>query len=435
MKPIKVVILGCGSRGNGFAKRMAELPEKYQVVAVADPKEICLKKMRDILGIGPEACYTDWRQILSQPKVADLAIIATMDKDHYEPAMEAIALGYHLLLEKPVAPTPEECADIAHAAQEAGVTVLVCHVLRYAPFYRKVKELLLADTIGTPMSLVMVEGVGHIHYSSSYVRGQWHSEAESSPMLLAKSCHDLDIIQWLMDRPCKQVQSFGSLTHFTPEQAPEGAPVRCADGGCPVGETCPYNCMKIYYEDRTERNFYRRGITKGISTKRIPDDEEVLPVLQNTDYGLCVYHANNDVTDHQVVNLEFEGGATASFSVNAFNEGGRYIRIFGTKGELYANASDTEIRIFTFEGKKHTAVSVLKTDESIVGGHGGGDDGILRDLYESLAGTYTGHSIATIDTSVKNHFIGFAAERARRRNTVVSIDEYMQELGFENRYK
>lgn len=434
MEPIKVVILGCGSRGKGFAKRMAALPQMYQVVAVADPLEKCLEQMQDILGIAPEDCYSDWREILSQPKMADVAVIATMDKDHYEPAMAAIEQGYHLLLEKPVAPTPEECADIAHAAEKAGVAVVVCHVLRYAPFYRKVKELLLADAIGTPMSIVMVEGVGHIHYSSSYVRGQWHSEAETTPMLMAKSCHDLDMIQWLMDRPCKQVQSFGSLTHFTPDQAPEGAPVRCADGGCPAGDTCPYNCMKIYYEDRTERNFYRRGCTKGISTKRIPDDEEVLPVLQNTDYGLCVYHAHNDVTDHQVVNMEFEGGATASFSVNAFNEGGRYIRIFGTKGELYANASDTEIQVYSFADSQRHSVPVLKTDESIVGGHGGGDDGIVRDLYDYLRGDYQGHSIATIDTSVKNHFIGFAAEVARHSNTVVSVDEYMQELGFENKY-
>jgi hypothetical protein len=157
--------------------------------------------------------------------------------------------------------------------------VLVCHVLRYTPFFGRVKELLMNDAIGEPVSVLHVEAVGNVHQSHSYVRGNWHSEAETTPMLLAKSCHDLDILQWLLDKPCKKVQSFGSLTHFTKENAPEGAPVRCADGGCPKADTCPYNCMKLYYEDKNN-NWFRGTSTKNIAKGEIATDEEVLQALR-----------------------------------------------------------------------------------------------------------------------------------------------------------
>ena len=254
-------------------------------------------------------------------------------------------------------------------------------------------------------------------------------------MLLAKSCHDMDTVQWLLDKPCRKVQSFGSLTYFRPENAPEGAPVRCADGGCPIASTCPYSCMKLYYNaprDSWYYHWFRGAATRGMSAGYEPTDEEVMDALKTTDYGLCVFHANNDMVDHQVVNMEFEGGATVSFTMNAFNSGGRYIRIFGTKGELYANVSDSRIRVFTFENSSWRDVPVQEADESIVGGHGGGDEGIIRELYDYLSGSYTGFCAADITTSVKNHLIGFAAEQARHSGSVVDLDTYFRQYGFAN---
>ena len=433
MKPVSVIIIGAGSRGTRYAEHMGQLPEKYTLVGVADPDPARRAKLQKAHNIPEENCFASWEEILAQPKFADLAVIATVDNMHYEPALKAIDMGYHLLLEKPVAQTAQECADIALAAKEKGVSVLVCHVLRYTPFFKKIKQLLLQDTIGMPMSIVHVEAVGNVHQSHSYVRGNWHSEAESTPMLLAKSCHDLDILQWLLGRPCKKVQSFGSLTYFTPENAPEGAPVRCADGGCPEAETCPYNCMKLYYEDK-KNSWFRGASTRNIAKGEIPTDEEVLEALKTTDYGLCVFHANNDVVDHQVVNMEFEGGVTASFSMNCFNKGGRYIRIFGTKGELFANMNGKEITIYTFADKQQREIPIAETEESILGGHGGGDLGIVQELYDYLSGDYNGYCAADIATSVKNHFIGFAAEQARRNESVVSVDEFFSRYGFENKY-
>ena len=427
MKPITAIIIGAGDRGSTYARAMAGMPEKFQVVGVADPAKPCRENIQDMFRLPPERCFSSWEEILDQPKMADLAVIATMDQLHYGPAMKAISMGYHLLLEKPVAQTARECVDIARAAEKKGVSVLVCHVLRYTAFFGRVKQLLMDGVIGTPQSIIHVEAVGDIHFSHSFVRGNWHSEAETTPMLLAKSCHDLDIVQWLLDKPCKKVQSFGSLTYFRPENAPEGAPVRCADGGCPLAGTCPYDCMKLYYhvpKDAWNYHWFRGAATRGRCAGWEPTDEEVLSALKETDYGLCVFHANNDVVDHQVVNMEFEGGATVSFTVNAFNAGGRYIRIFGTKGELYARASDSRIQVYTFADGVWRDVPVAETEESILGGHGGGDEGIVRELYDYLSGNYQGFRAADIATSVQNHLIGFAAEQARHLNQVVDMDNY-----------
>ena len=433
MKPISVIIIGAGSRGTSYAKFMGQLPEQYKIVGVADSDPARCRRMQQTHNIPEENCFASWEEILAQPKMADLAVIATVDNMHYGPAMKAIEQGYHLLLEKPVAQTAQECAEIALAAEKKGVSVLVCHVLRYTPFFNTVKKLLMEDVIGKPMSVIHVEAVGNVHQSHSYIRGNWHSEAETTPMLLAKSCHDMDILQWLLEKPCKKVQSFGALTYFREENAPEGAPVRCADGGCPIADTCPYNCIKLYYDNK-KSEWFRGACTKNIAKGDVPTDEEVMQALRTTDYGLCVFHANNDVVDHQVVNMEFEGGITASFSMNCFNKGGRYMRIFGTKGEMFADVSTNKITVYTFEDKQSREIPVEQTEESILGGHGGGDIGIVKELYEYLSGSYTGYRAADIDTSVKNHFIGFAAERARHNGTVESVDDFMKEYGFVNVY-
>ncbi|MBR7160867.1 MAG: Gfo/Idh/MocA family oxidoreductase [Clostridia bacterium] len=431
MKQLSVILIGAGSRGKTYGGRMNNMPEKYKIVAIAEPKETIRRRCQKEYGLPDEMCFTDWRDILAQPKMADLAVIATVDNDHYGPAMKAIELGYHLLLEKPVAQTVKECTDIANAAQDKGVCVLVCHVLRYTPFYKTVKSIVQSGMIGSIVNVDCTEAIGDVHFSHSYVRGNWYSEEQSTPMLLAKSCHDLDIIQWLMDKPCKKVTSFGRLTYFRPENAPEGAPVRCSDGTCPIAEACPYNCHRIYIENPD--GFWGKSIFRNsVATHPNMTDDELREALKTSHYGMCVYHAGNDVLDNQVVNMEFEGGVTATLSVNAFNQGGRYIRIYGTKGELYAFASSTSIHVYTFDDKKSHEIPVCETEEAITGGHGGGDDGIVLDLYDYLCGTYTGVSVADIRVSVANHMIGFAAEEARHTDTVVHLDEYFKKNNYEN---
>ena len=429
MKQFSVILIGAGGRGSTYVGYMKKMPEKYKVIGVAEPVEVKRKRIAEEHGIPEENCFCDWRDILSRPKMADLAVIATMDGDHYAPAMKAIELGYHLLLEKPVAPTVKECTDIANAAKEKGVSVLVCHVLRYTPFYKTVKSIIESGKIGKVCSIDQVEGIGDVHFSHSYVRGHWHSEEETTPMLLAKSCHDLDIVQWLIDEKCEKVHSFGSLSYFTPENAPEGAPHRCSDGGCPVEKECPYHCHALYINgtDLPWKSIFRQIVATH------PDftDDELIEALKKTDFGLCVYHANNDVCDHQVVNMEFEGGATATLTVNAFNRGGRHIRIYGTKGELFAFMGDEKIYVYNFADRKKEYIPVMQTVEGIEGGHGGGDGGIVYDLYDYLNGTYHGSSVANIQVSVSNHLTGFAAEESRHNDTVVLMEDFCKENHFE----
>lgn len=423
MRQFKVILIGAGNRGMRYAEHMKDMPEEFQIVGVAEPIKGRRESVKKMFGLSEDDCYESWVDILKKPKFADIAVITTMDHMHYQPALQAIDLGYNLLLEKPVAQTEQECIDIALAAKRKGVEVLVCHVLRYTPFYRTVKKIVMDGVIGDVVSVMAAEAVGHIHQSHSYVRGDWKQEEVSTPMLLAKCCHDLDIIQWLVDKPCKKVSSFGSLTHFVPQNAPKGAPQRCMEGNCPAEENCPYSCRKVYLEAHG-KDWMRVAAARGISKSFVPSDEEVKEGLRTTNFGACVYYANNNVVDHQVVNMEFDGGVTASLTMNAFNEGGRYIRIFGTKGELYANASDTEITIYPFNTREKYTVSVEKTEESIAGGHGGGDSGIVRELYDYFSGNYSGYCAADIDTSIKNHLIGFAAEKARRNGTVENVEEF-----------
>lgn len=432
MKTYSVIVIGTGSRGRGYTDIMKNFPDKFKVVGVAETVESRRESVKKLHGISDDMCFESWEEVFKKPKMADMVIIATLDDMHYEPCMKAIELGYDILLEKPVAPTPKECADIALAAKNKGVKVLVCHVLRYTPFYKKVKQIIMDGTIGDVMSVIAVEAVGNVHQSHSYVRGNWHSEEKSAPMLLAKSCHDIDIIQWLLAKPCKKVTSFGELTYFKEENAPEGAPKRCIDGGCPIEDTCPYNVKKLYVDDK-ENLWFRGASTKGFAKGDIPTDDEVIEALNNTDYGLCVFRANNDVVDHQVVNMEFEGGVTVSFTMNAFNKGGRYIRLFGTKGELWAYAEDSKIKVYTFDDLKETEIPIAAAeDESIVGGHGGGDEGIIGELYEYLGDDYQGFTACDVDISVKNHLIVFAAEKARRNETVENVDKYFEEFGLQN---
>ena len=431
MKQLKVILIGAGGRGTNYSKTMKTMPDKYKIVGVADPVAEKRRVIREMFDIPEEMCFADWKEILALPKIADIAVIATSDNLHYEPAMKAIELGYDILLEKPVAQTVKECTDIANAAKAKGVSVLVCHVLRYSPFFKTLKSIVESGVIGDVISIDLAEAIGSVHFSHSFVRGNWHSEKEATPLILAKTCHDLDMIQWLLDKPCKKISSFGGLKHFTSANAPEGAPERCIDGNCPHAADCPYNSERLYIEGP-------KGLPwKDIFKKQVgthPDfsDEELREALHRTDYGLCVYHANNDMADHQVVDMEFADGLTAHLTVNAFNAGGRHIRLYGTKGEIYSFASAKAIRVFTFKDWKACEYPVEETEESIVGGHGGGDYGIVHDMYDYLTGTYTGNSVAEIGVSVANHLIGFASEEARHNDTIVFLDDYCEKHGYEN---
>jgi len=423
MNKLKVILIGAGNRGTGYTEWMAKMPDRYAVVGVAEPVESRRNYIKEKHNIPSEMCFDDWKPLLDMGKVADLAIISTMDKMHYEPTMKAISLKYDILLEKPVSPEPEECKSVSKYAEEMGVRIVVCHVLRYTPIFKTLKDIIDSGRIGKVMSINHEECVGNVHQSHSFVRGNWGNSKRSSCMLLQKSCHDMDILQWLLGKQCKKVQSFGALSYFNKDNAPEGSPEYCIEG-CPIGETCPYNAVKLYLEIENKNSWVRQACAREVN----PTDEMVEKALRTTQYGKCVYKCDNDVVDHQTVNLLFEDNITATFTMNAFNKGGRFIHIFGTKGEVRAAIDgDKPIELYDFETKQTEKIPMSGKD-GVEGGHAGGDEGIIKTLHEYLCGEYKGKSISTIAESCNNHLIVFAAEESREHNTVVDMEEYIESL-------
>ena len=423
MKKLTAILIGAGGRGRNYTDVMLNMKEQYQVIAVAEPIQNRREYIMNKHEVAEDMAFNDWKPLLEKGKIADFAIISTMDRDHFAPAMAALEIGYDLLLEKPIAPTPEECMKICARAKALGRKVVICTVLRYTPMFKTIKDLIDSGKLGRIMSVTHEECVGNEHQSHSFVRGNWGNEGESSSMLLQKSCHDMDILQWLLGKKCKKVQSFGALSYFREENAPEGAPDYCIQG-CPHGDKCYYNAVNLYLgENRCD--WFLAAATKEFE----PTDEQVKDAITNTQYGKCVYKCNNDVVDHQTVNLMFEDDITVTFGMNAFNKGGRYIHIMGTDAELNAALDgDAPIRVFDFATRETEEIPMTGKD-GISGGHGGGDEGIIIDFYDYLNGTYEGKSVPEIDESTYNHMITFAAEEARRTGTVVDFDEYVKKFG------
>lgn len=417
-KKLNVILIGAGNRGAEYTNIMANMPEAYAVTAVAEPIESRRNQIRDTHHIPENRCFAHGMDLLKLGKIADAAVISTMDRDHFALTMEAISQGYDILLEKPVSPDPVECLRIAEFARQKGVHIVVCHVLRYSPFFITLKNLITEGRIGEVISINHEECVGNVHQSHSFVRGNWGNAQRSSFMLLQKSCHDMDILQWLVDKPCKKVQSFGSLRYFVEKNAPKGSPEYCIQG-CPEGEKCPYNAVKLYLEDK-KNDWFRTTCTRQAN----PTDEMVRQAISTTQYGKCVFKCDNDVVDHQTVNLLFAEGVTATFTMNAFTKGGRFIHIMGTEGEIRgAMDGSSPITLYNFRTRETETIPVVVPDS-----HGGGDEGIVKSFHEYLTGQYKGTSVSDIATSVDNHLIVFAAEQARLTGTVVDLEEYKQSL-------
>ncbi len=421
MKQLKVVLIGAGNRGTTYTDYMANTPDKFKVVAVAEPIESRRQHIKELHNIPDDMCFDDYKPLFELGKIADIVIIATMDRDHFEPSMKAIELGYDLLLEKPITPTPEECVALTDAAVKNNVKVVICTVLRYTYMFSKLKEIIDSGKIGKVMSVNHEEGVGFVHHSHSFVRGRWGNSERSSVMLLQKSCHDIDILQWLIGKRCRQVQSFGHLSYFNRDNAPEGSPEYCIEG-CPEYDTCPYNAVKLYFDDKGY--WYRRAITN----LYFPTDDDVIKTITTEQPGKCIFKCDNDVVDHQTVNMLFEDNITVTFTMSAFTAEGRYIDIMGTKGHVRAVlGDDSPIKIYNSLTKEYEEIACSGSN-SITGGHGGGDSGIVETLYDYMIGEYTGCSIPTIEESCYSHLVTFAAEQARLDNKIIDVEEYIKNI-------
>lgn len=407
MNEVTYAIIGCGARGRTFAGLLRS-PELFgRVVAVVEPDPIRREAIARECGLPDSAVFSSAENFFAQPKMADAVINTTMDRIHAEIAIPAMKKGYHMLLEKPMAVTWEDCAAIEETQRNTGVVVGICHSLRYHQLYVTLKQMIVSGVLGEIVSVDQIEGVNYIHQSHSYVRGNWANEGRSSFMLMAKSCHDIDVLSYLINKECERVSSFGSLTYFTAKNKPDGAPSRCLDG-CPQEEDCPYSSAKVYLKDTMWRYAFPKT-----------DDESMIEYLRTGPYGRCVFDCDNDVVDHQVVNLEYSGGTTATFTMTAFHPGGRFIRVHGTKGFVEGSVEDRELTHTDFiSGNTHTVKL-----PSAYGDHGGGDYLVIKSITEAIRRCDPNAVLTSAQDSLRSHRVVFAAERARREKRVVELNK------------
>lgn len=406
-RPITVVTCGAGNRGNVYGNFAVEYPDMMDIVGVAEPIAIRNERYAQKHKIKDENRFKTWEDVFKRPKFADAVIISTPDNLHYGPCMRALEMGYDVLLEKPISPSEKECRDILATAKKAGRIVAVCHVLRYAPYFVRLRELMHNGSIGNIISIQHLEPIEHIHMSHSYVRGNWHNSKQTTPIILAKSCHDLDILRWLIDKPAQSVHAFGSLDWFTSKNAPQGSTARCMDG-CAVESTCPYSAMKIYYHER-----------KGTHVFDLPEDRSkhadyILEKLRTTNYGRCVYKMENDQPDHYVSNILFDNNITASFSMEAFTSyAGRRTRVMGSMGDIVGDMSEFKITDFR--------TGEVRTWSQKSDGHGGGDWRLVANFVNAVDKKDASLLTSTIDASIESHLMGFAAEKSRMNKTVEKV--------------
>ena len=430
---VTVAIAGLGSRGRDvYAKAAKIFPEKMKIVAIADVDPEKVRLTAKEYDIPEDKCFSSAEEMLKEEKLADVMFIATQDRQHVGHAIPALQKGYHLLLEKPISPDLDECRKLVKVARECDRKVVVCHVLRYTPIYRKVKELLDAGKIGDVVSIMAVENVGWFHMAHSFVRGNWSNSDETSPMILQKCCHDMDLYLWLAGKKCESLSSYGSTYLFKEENAPEGCTARCLDG-CKAKENCPFDAEAIYLDGKYAG--FNRGNRNWPLDVLVPDGvtkEKLYDALKEGRYGRCVYHCNNNVVDHQVVNLNMTDGSTMSFTMCGFSaEIARYAKFMGTKGELVVNMDSNEldkneivIRRFDKEVTEESIdVNSLSDDFS---GHGGGDNRMVEEFLDVLSGEKEESPYVTsLEQSMESHYCALAAEESRlQRGKKVELDTF-----------
>lgn len=423
---IKVAIAGAGSRGkDNYAPCALRYPKEMEIVAVADPRRENVEEVARLYGVPQERCFASAEELLEQPKLADILFLCTPDAQHAKQAVRAMERGYDLLLEKPVATTMEDCGRVAQAAKEYGRKVIVCHVLRYTPFYQYIKKVTDSGRLGKLAAVHAFENVGYYHYAHSYVRGNWRNSGMASPMILSKSCHDLDLLLWLTGRHCERLSSFGSLLEFRVENEPEGSAAYCMDGRCRKKAQCPYDAEKIYLDPvRAGNTGWPANVVVGS-----PTPERVEQALARGPYGRCVYRCDNNVVDHQTVTMELEGGVTAGLTMCAYSgQISRQIRVMGTRGELEGDMESDRIRVWEF-GKEPERIDIAELAEDL-SGHGGGDFRMVHDVLRLLRGEGEQlFTITSIDRSLESHRAAFAAEYSRLHGGE-AVDMRAQSLPF-----
>lgn len=406
---VTISVVGFGNRSKAYIDVLeAHYKDKYVIHSIFEPNKERQQQLKQLYNLNEDHIYDGFEDFIKLPRLSDVVIIGTLDDQHYIPVIHAIKVGYDIILEKPIAMNVEEIVDISELAkQHPNQLIAVCHVLRYSPFFTKIKELVDQKVIGNIINIQHNENVGYYHFAHSYVRGNWRNTDISAPFVVAKSSHDFDILLYLLNKKSKRLSSMGSLTFFTKDNYDETimAP-RCVD--CSIKETCPYSALKIYSSGKI-----RSVVFDDSSAEKLAQD------LKTSPYGRCVFLSDNNVADHQVSIIEFEDGVTATFNLSAFsNKIHRSIKLMGEYGEIRATENGKIIEVTKF-GETPYLVKV----DAIKGGHGGADTGFMKNFMESYL--YNKPFNATLEMSIESHIMAFGAEESRLHNgKVIEINEY-----------
>lgn len=411
--PVRAVIVGAGHRGVLYAQYALQHPDRLAIVAVVDPDPIRRERAAEQYTIAPARRYETIDQLPPAGEIADVAINATMDRLHVRTAVPLLHAGYDVLLEKPIGTSAEEVLSLQREAEVAGRTVMICHVLRYAPFYAAIRRRIAAGEIGELLNIQLAEHVSYHHFAVGYVRGKWNTkERGGSSMLMAKSCHDLDLLTWFKSGiPPRRVTSVGDLTYFRPAAAPEGAGTRCLVD-CAIEADCPYSARK-HYIDQGRWRFYAWDSIEHLGPE--PTEEQKLESLRGDNpFGRCVWHCDNTVYDHQSVLVEFADGATGTLNtVGNAAKPCRTIRIIGTNGEIDGVLEDGRFAVRHFDPRRGHEYTEEVVELDVRGQmHGGGDLRLVADFVDMVSGRPPSISATTLQDSINGHLIGFAADQA-----------------------
>lgn len=411
-----VAIMGVGARGRIYGNYLNKTKD-VQIVSLCELNSAIMLDVAKKWKVNVNKCFTDEIGFFAQGKVADALVVSTMDRDHYKHTIKALELGYHILLEKPISPVLEECLHIERLAKEKNLHVVVCHVMRYAPFYNALCKSVREGLIGDIVDINHTENVGYWHFSHSYVRGNWRRSDETSPSILAKCCHDFDEIYWLTGQTAKEIVANGSLNYFTEANKPSEAPKYCLDG-CPHEVTCPYHVSKIYY--RVTRHTIPKMLIniKLITGDPKPTLSKLKKALKNGPYGRCVYQCDNNVMEQFSTLMKLSGGTTVKLSMSGLSKQMyRKIHIYGTKGEIIANDTDGMFRVNIYGGRSYK----IKQGAKELNGHLGGDAGIIRDFVEVCTNGKKSDNITFISESIESHRNALAAERSRLTGKIITF--------------
>ncbi len=428
-KQITAILVGAGNRANVYASVSFDFPEKLKVVGLVDPNPERLEFMKKRFNVPDENCFDYVDALCKREKFADVVINGTMDQLHVDTAIPTLEKGYDLLLEKPFAVNEDEMNRLREVAKRNGAKVVICHVLRYTKFYRAIKEHLLKGDIGDIVSIEMCEHVNYHHMCVSYVRGKWRSEEVCfAPMLLAKSCHDVDLMMWMMNhtKPVA-VSSFGSEFQYGPQNKPEGAGNRCMVD-CPLEGECVYSAQKQYIDVLRWPQYVWNDDEK---LRNMSVEEKAEHLRTVNPFGECAWNFDRGGNvDHQTMIVNFENGATGTFSmIGGAAKSERNIHIIGTKGEIKGNFESSKYILRTLTpSKDYGGFTEQEFDLQVTGdmigakgGHGGGDRGLVLDFLEYINGHEPSVSCTMLEDSVISHHTVFCANEARKNGTVVKL--------------